>query len=767
MERFFARFSRLLLARRGLFITVTVIATLAAGYQLRNLRSDFSLQQLFETNDAGFDYLAEFRRLYGADDDLVGVLVLAPEIFRGEVIAYLRALTDDLRRHRQVRRVDSLTTVSDLLGDGQSVDTRPLAEQLASSPQMLVRFRQRALSSPLLRSRVVSGDGTTTIIAVRLQHGVERAADVRRAVEDIEQRIAQRKRPQGVRLALVGVPVVRTAVVRGIADDQLRFLPLGSALTLLALLVLYRSFHGIAIPLVAIGLSTLFSVALMSALGHPLDILTNLLPLLVMVYGVADAVHMLGRAHEEMRAGRTREQAISATVRHLGVACFLTSATTAIGFGSLQAASMEVLRRFGFFAAAGVLMAYLLTIVVVPLGISVLRVDPDRTARATAGKLIAPLLSRLASWVNRWPRMIFFGGVFVALCGLVAAPLVPVDNYLLGIYADDHPTAKATRIVESKLQGVVSMQVGLVCQRGTLKRPAVLEALSTLERWTLRQSGVTGVIGPQTIVRESHRALFGRPGLPSSQQAVAQLLLMSEGDRSTPPLMLYGYKRGRVLVNLRDIGAKRYLAIAAAMQHQARRLLAPLGVEAVVTGTSKAAYRGIDQLVHSLLFSLGWAVVLIALVLIAAFRSWRIGLVSLIPNAMPLLAGVLFMALFRMRLDPTTAMTFTIALGIAVDDTIHFISRYRTECRAGHSPQRAVERTMRTAGRAMLITSAVLILGFSVTLSSTFVTSQRFGVLSCVIFFVAIVTDLTVTPACMQLFRVFEQKEARWGGRAD
>jgi predicted RND superfamily exporter protein len=209
-----------------------------------------------------------------------------------------------------------------------------------------------------------------------------------------------------------------------------------------------------------------------------------------------------------------------------------------------------------------------------------------------------------------------------------------------------------------------------------------------------------------------------------------------------------------VVISLRDVGARRYLALAGALRRRARAALAPLGVKTHVTGTSLIAYRGINRLVTNLLESLAIALGLIGLVLILAFRSIKVGLVSLIPNVIPLATGLAFMAAAQIRLEPTTVMIYCIALGIAVDDTIHYVARYREECAAGRPPAEATRVTLLTTGRAMTVTSLVLVLGFAVVLVSNFPNTQRFGLLGCVILAAAWITDMLVTPACMLVFGV-------------
>ena len=750
------RLTGLILRRRTLTVVALLLLSGAAAHTARGIRADFTTQELFATDDPELTHLKEFKAIYGADDTLLGVLVEAPDVFTRPVLRLVGQLTTRLQALDQVLRVDSLTTVTDLGGtDGGAMDTTPLFATVPEDPQALAALRTRALSNPLLQGRVVSRDATLTGILADLKPEVERAREVGEAMEAIESLMKQMDLPPGVRLHLVGVPKVRSDAVDMIIADQFTFLPLASLFTGLLLILIYRSVHGLLIPKFAVLLSVSYTVALMAALDLPLDILSNVLPLLVMVYAVADAVHMLGRIHDEVGAQGRRKLAIEIAVRHLGLACLVTSVTTAVGFGSLVSAEMHILRRFGLVAAAGVLVAWAVTLVVVPLGAGLSKLDPAKIRhRSAMGLGLDRLLSRVAGFSARRPlRVVVAAALLVCVC-VAAGTGVEVNNYLLGIYHDDHPTARSTRLAEARLEGLVRMQISLQGAEDAMKRPEVLKQVDQLQTWLESQPGVTSTLGMTDFVKEMHRAVMGSRALPHSQQAVAQLLLMVEGETGLERHVSFDYSRARVEVRLRDIGAIKYLDLVDRTRARLAARFKAEGISARVTGTSLVAYRGINRLVKDLLVSLTLALGVIGLVLALLFQSLRIGLVSLLPNTIPLAVGLGSMRLLGMRLEPVTVMIFSIALGIAVDDTIHFLVRFREETGLGKDPVEAARRTLATAGRAMVFTSALLVGGFAVTLTSSFPGTVRFGTLGIIILSTALLTDLLVTPACAVLFKV-------------
>lgn len=762
----FERLARLLQRRRLLSTIILVaISGVVLSFAAR-ARTDFTIQELFASSDPELVFLERFREIYGADDDLVLIVVEAQDALGAATLKHVDALTRAMKADTSFREVQSVTTISDLGEPGAGViDTRPVYHDIpAEGAAELRKRRQRVLGSPLLGGRVVSKDGTLTTIGVRLAKHMVRAKEMEQGVAQVEALLKKHPAPAGVKRHLVGVPVVRTNLVRMLRVDQQRFIPLTTVITGLLLFLLYRSFAGVAIPLATIGLSVNYTIGVMTMLDMPLDILSNVLPVLVMVYGIADAVHMLNRYYEErVLEQRTRELASQLMLRHLGIACLVTSITTAIGFGSLASSKLEILRRFGLFAALGVMLAYVLSMFAVPLGIEWLGRGKLRRAPGADGSgALDRFLSRWAEGVLRRPKTLLLGGILIALGCAAVGTQAKVDNFLLGTMKDDHPVAVATRLLEQRLQGVVSMQVAFEGKQGTLKRPDVLRKIAELQRWLRTQDGVTGSLSAADFIAELHRAAVGTRKLPDDPRAIAQLLLMTEGQSGIERYVDFAYKRGRVEVQLRDIGARRYLPLVERVRAEIARSFAEVeGVRIRVTGTSLLAYRGIDTLIWNLMLSLLIAFALIAPVLMLTFRSARVGLLTLIPNILPLTAGVGFMVAVDIKLDVTTVMIYSIAFGIAVDDTIHFVARYREEVEAGRSVVEAVRTTIRSAGRAMLITSMILMIGFAVVLVSNFPGTQRFGILGVVIIGAAITTDLTVTPACMLVFRPWAREPDR------
>lgn len=752
------------LSKYRLFITLIIaFFSIFSIYSAFQIRADFTVQELFFDDQNERNFLKDFRQRFGPDDDTIIVVVKGNQLDNTAALEEISSLTNRLKHLSSIRDVISLTTISDL-GDPNlgTIDTRPIYHSIPDDSATLEKLKTRALNSPLISKKILAPSGQMSLIIAKLKKGLIRAKEMEIGVIDVEKLIASFQKRSILNYQLIGVPIVRTELVRMIRNDQLFFLPLSTLISSFLLIFLYRRLSGLLIPLTTVGLAVSYTLALLNLFNYPLDILNNILPILIMVYGIADAVHMLTRYHEEIDKSKDNQQPFSekkefATrimMRHLGVACLLTSTTTAVGFLSLSSSKLSIMQRFGIFASSGIMIAYLVSLFIVPIGIDLLIKKEEKRKKTPQHWIwIDRLLNSVSNFVIAYPKRILIIAIGMALVFVYLGSHVKVDNFLLGSLKKDHPIAIATREVNEELRGVVNMQIAIDGKENSIKDPRVLSAMLKLQHWLEKQKGVTETTSLANYIEELHFSIVGKRILPADPKAVAQLIFMAGDFSEFKRYVDFKYRRARIVVTLKDIGARRYLPLVDRVEAHAANVFKNLkDIRIKVTGTSMLAYQGIDTLVWNLLTSLLIAFIVIAPLLMIVFRSVTIGLITLIPNLIPLSFGLGFMVLTDIYLDVTTVMIYSIAFGIAVDDTIHFVARFKEELAKENEVEIAIKKTMQSAAKAMVITSFLLMIGFMVILSSNFPGTQRFGLLGFVIISAAIIADLLITPAVMLLF---------------
>jgi predicted RND superfamily exporter protein len=704
------------LSRPLLSVLVMLVVLAVALVGATRMRLDFSSTSFYGGDDEAVAKLAAYQERWGADDDVILVVAQASE---GDVLTRSRLgaiarLGERLEQLDEVVDVQSVAKVS-LPGGASLLDTAPENEAARQAWKPLVL--ERAPVVPVL----LSEDAEVTALAVEMKTSSDDLAAVVPAVEQIEQVVADAGQEAGLSLSLAGIPAVRAGFFRLTLRDQMVLQPIMVVMIGLGLLVVFRRVHGVVAPGLAAGLPVLMLVGCMGWLGEPVGLINQAYFTLIPVLAVADAVHLVARFHEEAREGGLGKDAIVRATSHVGLACLLTTLTTAAGFSSLAVARMPILRHFGLFAALGIVFAYAVVLTVVPLVLRTARAKPP--ARTTG----STLARRLGTFAVGRPWVVIAGAAVVCVGMGVAGSRVVVDNRLTDLLEPEHPAHRASDVVDARLGGILSLELDLAAAPGTFEDPEVLAALRELEREAQEEPDVRAVLGPGGLSRWLDLDALGA---------------WVDDERA----------HARMSVRVAEPGGRAFEALADRMAARCEASLAPLGIHAEVTGTTLVAYRGVNRITGDLRASLSLVFAVVTILIFGLFRSSRLALISLVPNAMPLLVGYGCVALFGWTLDPIAAVVLSLALGIAVDDTIHVLVRTREGLRAGLALPEATVEALTQSGRAVLVTSLLVSAGLAINLLSSFPPLQMLGVLGAIVMMTALVCDLLLLPALLVVF---------------
>ena len=765
----FERLADLLLRRRRVIVCAFLVLVFLAGWVASGLGFDFSPQNIFVSGSADFVLLEELQEVFGRDDNVLLVVVEGPDVFSAEMVGYLRLLHDGLAAIDGIERVEDLT-VLDTVAIGDS-----LASPLLPEGGSLEVARERALEHPLVRSRWVSEDGRAMLMSLSVAEARMDYENLAPVVEGASRVLKETTQPAGVQAALVGIPAARVLLVDRLTGDQLRFLPLCLLLFFLVLWVFFGDLRTVVVPLLAVGVTLLLVAALLVLSGEKINIINNVLPTLLFVIGASDAIHLVSRYRQEMQAGVERKTALRTAIVHLGVACFLTSITTAIGFASLAVGRLDILQRFGLFAALGVMVAYGVTIVLVPLALSTMK-RPLSRAAGRANAIAERAASQVATFTVRH-RYAILCVTFVLMSGAAfMATRVEVENYLFEAFPEDDALVEANRRLESRFPGIIPFTIAVRWEEGQDPlRPSVLAYLDELADFLSSVDEVGGVFSIVDVLSEINVALHGGDPLwrrAPLEEGVARGQLGTLGQLAAGGRLaglaerFYSeeHRLLRITGSTGDIGSRALARTARTIEARLeadREIHRQLGLSCFLSGDGRVGSAAVDRLIGDLFRSLLVAFGFIFIVLIWALGSFRSALVAMVPNVFPLLLTLGLMGTLGLDLQVATVIVFSVALGLAVDDTIHFMIRFREEWAvesvedADERYARCIERTLRGTGQAIFATSLLLAVGYSVLLLSNFPITQRFGVGMLMTVSAALIGDLLVLPACLSVFKPF------------
>ena len=744
-------------------LALCLLSVVLLGFCARHVRLDNNFAALFSTSSEAAAFRADYRKTFGADDGLLIAALRTANPEDPRFIALVERISRTASETHEVRRVYSATETSVMFKQADSLAIEP-AFGSASTFQGTFAERLRLLvDSPLGGNRLVSSAGDVFLVVVELDPAIdsyERILAPARSFQSLVERECQAS-ALGVESYFAGIPYTRIAAIASMQGDLLVLTPLTTIALGIMLALFFRRWLAVVIPMCCVLAAVVGTAGVIGLAGDNLNQLTVVYPILLMVVTVATAIHQVHRFELEYRALGDVVSAARVAAARTTEASMLQTLTTVFGFGSLITSSMNILHGFGLYLAAGVTLGFVYIATIVPAMLALWGKGMASHARlSAAGATAATAKSARYERYVRWlvsPRV----SLRISLVSLVAFAVlvflgrnITYDYRLSDNVPGKHPVARGNQLIDESLAGIVPVEIAFDGPAEAFRDPVQLARIERVADYLREQEHVRVPISLASIVREENRLLTGDDRLPTNPEAVAQLLIIADGspDRVVQQLATPDFSRTRLRATIPDQGALYMGGLEARFQAFAEQVFAGSAVSARMTGEAPVAYAGMNRLSSELLSSELWALVLVTLSIGVVFRSAKIALASVLPNALPVLLALTFYALTGRTIDPLPGIVFCIGIGIAVDDTIHVIARYREELRLGFERHEAMVRTMLSISGALLSSSAAIGGGFIVLCLSDFNMNRTMGWLGALMLALAALFEMVCTPPALVLF---------------
>ena len=752
-----ARFAERLLAApwRVILATLLLVAVATAGVARLEFSANYRI--FFDEDNPQLLALEALENTYGKSENIVFLIV--PDDGDATSETALRAvvwLTEAAWQTPFSRRVDSLANFQHTTADGDDLYVRDLIDpQRLTDPQARERIRAVASSDPRIAGAILASNGDVSVVNVTVELPEEGQLEAVTEVAEFARSVAgeAEARFAGMDLRVVGTVMVNQTFVEASIDSQMMFLPASLLLMGLILGVLTRGWAGVAATGLVMVFSILASVGLGGWAGLPFSPPISPAPTIVLMIVVANCVHLLVAVQQRLRAGDSRHDAIVEALRLNLHPVFLASLTTALGFLSMNFSEVPPYRHLGTFVAFGIGASFVLSVTFLPAALSLLPIRGGQERRVRG-----PSMSRLADHALRLRKPLFWGWVVIVPAMILAIPRNELNDVLVHFFDESVEFRQDTDFMDQHLSGNTLLEYSLeASEEGGVTDPRFLAEVSGFADWFREQPPVRHVSVITDTFRQLNMSMHGDDPaayrIPVSQELAAQYLLLYELslpqglglnnqiDRSRSATRVSISSETLYSQDLLDLNARAEAWLEENAPHVA-------GVNS--SGPSALfAYIG-QRNIRAMV--VGTAVVLLAIsaILLVALRSVRLGLISIVPNLLPAILGFgvwgLTVGLVGLSLSVVVAMT----VGIVVDDTVHFLSKYlRARREYGRSPEEAVRYAFDTAGRALVTTTFVLVAGFLIFVFSPFVPTAQVGVLVAMIIGFALVADLSLLPALL------------------
>ncbi|MBW2271769.1 MAG: MMPL family transporter [Deltaproteobacteria bacterium] len=791
LERALADWGRRAHVRPWIVIAIMFGLAAALSSQLPKIQIETSPDEQLHKSDPARVVYERFRAQFGREE--VVVLAIQPkEVFDLAFLEKLRALHTELEeRVPYLDEVSSLINARETLGVGDELIVRDLLEEWPETPEQLASLRERVLANPLYKSFLISSDGRVTAVVIKndafssqalelddLSAGFEEAGsgagseaedrpfltgaengEIIRAINEV----VEGYRGPGFDVYVAGGPVMGFRIMEEMQRNMLLFSLLSICAVAILLFALFRRLSAVFLPLVVIGLSVLSTFGTMAITGKPLGIPTQILPSFLLAVGVGGAVHLLVIFFQRFDAGAPRQEALAFALGHSGLAIVMTGLTTAGGLASFAVAEIAPVADLGIFAPVGILLGLAYCLILLPALLAVVPLSPRAGRDGRAGP---DWVERVLLWtgdrcVDR-PWIVVGCMAAILLFSLAGASRLQFTYDPLRWFDEQEPVRIAMDYVDHHLDGNISLEITVDSGRENgLMDPVLLQKLDALREEVATIEGEGGLrvgasVSIADIVKEIHQALNeNRPEyrvIPDQEQLVAQELLLfeSSGADDLEEVVDSQFRLARFSLKMPYAPPMLFKGFIDQIVEAFER---SLGESVVVTPTGFAAImtRSLGAVSTSMVRSYLIALAIITPLMFLLLGNLRSGAAAMVPNLAPIIVTLGLMGWTGIPLDLFTLLIGSIAIGLAVDDTIHFMHNFRKLYEATGDVRHAVRETLRTTGHALLVTSIVLSLAFFVYMFASLENLVLFGLLTGFTIITAFVADITVSPALMTL----------------
>lgn len=755
-------------------LSCTLVVGLMAS-QLVHIRQDSSIEGFLKEGDPAILKYDEFKEIFGRDEVYI-VSIEVEDIHDQKFVDGLRALHEQIEDEvPYVKNVDSLINARHTYGKDDTLFIEDLLpETLPSDPQELQALKDYTFDNPNYVNYLISQDRHLTAIVVSLEAFLyEKDAEgniqtkymeehhLIEALDKLYEIIDQHQGKFSGDIELAGSMPISLMIGKIMERDFAVFSSLANLLIGIVLYIIFRRASGVIMPLVIMALGVTVTMSMMAIMDTPMQVSTSILPSFLLAVCVGDSIHLLTLFYHNYDSGQSKSEALAHAMEHTGLAIFFTSITTAAGLASFSTSELTPISALGVYGALGSIIAFLLTIFILPCLISILPMK-RRPLNKEPGKGLQPILRWFARISVANPKTITTLGVmlFVAAGGIASQSIF--SHQPLAWLPQDQYALKALKKYEERMGASLAIEVLLDTgtSNGVINADFVKQldaAQSEIETWQTEDYKVVKAISVADIIKESNRALHDNDEafftIPDDSALISQELFLVEMDE---PDDLYNLidedkRRARLTIMIPWLDALFTRELLAKLEVYLEKEFDTYTTEITVTGVTAVLGATFAEMLFSTAESYGFAAIAITLMMIFLIGNLKLGLLSMLPSLLPILVVLAIIRVSGVPLDMLTMLIGSIAIGLTVDDNVHFMHGFQRIYKKTGDPAFAIEDTLLSTGRAMLITSVVLSIGFFIYTQSEMTNMVAFGVMTAFCIILALLATFLLAPALMML----------------
>lgn len=732
----------------SLIIVFVILFSVYCAFQVKHLRFDYNFEAFFPNEDSELEIYEQHRKQFEWDNEFVLLGIENKQgIFKKDFLLKIDSLTKELQQIALVNRVISPTNIKNIsLGGLAPVQLRLMHiddESLYKEDSITI------YSNPQLVGSFFPKDAKSISIFIKTDENLSKRKSDSLATQ-IEKAFSQFHFDE---VHFVGRIVAQNVYLKNLEREFVYFLGISFVLIVLFLWLSFRSLYGVVVPITIVILSVFWTLGIMAMMGQALDIMTVMLPTMIFIAGMSDVVHFFSKYFEELAHGTDKQKIFPLILKEVGFPTFLTLITTVVGFLSLLFSSIKPIRDFGVYTSIGIIIAFCLTYTLLP---ALLYFFTPKKLVMVHGQNnnTYNLMRRLLFWIFRHQKTIVVASSLLIVLSIIGVYKIRVNNLLLEDLSDGVKIKQDFQFFDKHYSGVRPLELAITITNAnkTIWDYDVMQQLNGLDEFLKKEYQAGFMYSPAMLTKTLHKALtnqtMGEGSFPTLDEysSVKEQLITHKKNKDIKRIISLDGKHARISGKINDMGSM------AVHEHNANLLtyisnnLNKDDISIQITGAAHLVDRNNEYMVTNMTQGFLCSLIIIAILTFFLHKSWRMVLVFILPNFIPLLIIAGIMGYAGIELKAATSLVFSIAFGVATDDTIHFISRLKIELGYGKSLIYAFKRTYFETGKPILLTTFILMGGFISLMVSDFQSTFYFGFLICITIFIAVLADIFLLP---------------------
>ena len=731
------------------------------AWQAGKVKLSYELAQMLPSHDEVFQDYERFRDMFGEDGNTVFIGLEDPRIFSLERFRQWHALTENLAAIPGVTGVVNLTRlpIPERNDSLRKLEFRSLFTEMPESQQVLDSLVELAFTQRFFEKLLFNPETGALLTAVSLDREILNTPERIDLIKSLQMAGRAFTKESDIKLYYSGLPYIRTQTMKKVDAELKQFVLLAMLVASLALFFFFRSFKAVFFPMIIVVISVIWALGTISLLGYEITILKGIIPPLIIIIGVENCIFLLNKYHHEYRSHGNKVKSLVRVVQRVGNATLLTNATTAVGFATFIITGNRILVEFGIVAALNILSVFLLTLTLIPVFYSYLDPPKTRHIKHLNSDRMRGMIGFVIRVVSMHRARVYALSLFFLVVGLAGMTRLHTSGSVVDDIPHRDPLYEDLLFFERNISGIMPFEIMIETDRPNgVMRPATLESINRLQTELAGHPELSRPISVAEAMKLVRQAFYrGDPAmydLPHRHDRtfIQAYLPRNPGEEESllQSLVDSSMQTTRISVQMANIGTRDIRRIQEDLRPRIDSIFDPESHRVTITGTSVVFMKGTEYLVRNLLTSLLFAIAVISVLMALLFSRARMVAISLIPNLFPQILTAAMMGYLGIPIKPSTIIIFSIALGISVDNSIHFLAKFRQELRLRqYNIKHAVLSALKESGISMFYTYVVLFFGFIIFTFSSFGGTQALGYLIAFTLSVALLSNLFLLPSIL------------------